>query len=190
MKRSDIPGKSLFILAFTFLLSACSSSYEVVTWNEWCDHEVSKGIAEKSRRVAVSYNHPKIREDFVKDYNEILVEEIVGSHFWDGSIHSNKEAEALIANHRLGFWVENNNLHFSNTHLTHEMFAKDVQRFKKFLHFDVLKDNTYELNNFQLCVFKTIDSMFENFIIHTSEETTTIPLTFSFRGYFQSSTDS
>ncbi len=184
MKRLIMPEKSLFVIAFACVLSACSSSYEVITWNEWCDHENSKGIAEKARRVAVSYNYPRIRKDFIKDYNEILVEEIVGSHYWDGSIHSNKEAETLIANHQLGFWVENNNLHFSNTHLTHEIFAKDVQRFKKFLRFAVLKNNAYDLNDFQLCIFKSIDSMFENFIINTSQETITIPLEFSFKGYF------
>ena len=174
----------ILLLTGLALFAACSSKYEIDTWNEWCDHENSRGINEKIVGVIVSFNYQKIREDFIKDYNEILVEEIVSNHFWNGSIQSNKEAETLIDNHQLGFWVKNNDLHFSNTHLIHEIFAGDVERFKKFLNFDVLKNNTYELNGFQLCVYKSIDSLFENFIIHTKKETTTIPLDFTFRGFF------
>lgn len=176
-------GKLIFILSGLCFLTACSPRYEVDSWNEWCDHENRRGIAEKELGFVVSFNYQNIREDFVKDYNEILVEEIVSNHFWDGSIHSNKEAGKLIKIHELGFWAEKNNLHFSNTQLTHEIFAGDVERFKKFLHFDVLKDNTYDLNGFQLCVYKTIDSLFENFTIHTKEETTTIPLDFTMKAF-------
>ncbi|MGR9072681.1 MAG: hypothetical protein ACU833_06405 [Gammaproteobacteria bacterium] len=166
------------------ILTSCSSSYEVTTWNEWCDHENSRGVAEKGSGIVISYNYRKIREDFVKDYNEILVEEVVSNHFWDTKLHSNEEVEKLIEAHKLGFWMEGNNLHFSNTHLSHKEFEGDVARFKKFLSFDALKKNKYRLNGFQLCIYKTIDSLFETFMIHTKEETTTLPLDFTLKSFF------
>jgi hypothetical protein len=180
-------NKKISIYFFTLLisaLSACSQSYEITTWNEWCAHITHRNSIAEDRGL-VSYNLPKIRADFVKDYNEILVEEVVSNHFWDSTIHSNVEVEKLIADHQLGLWMEGNQLHFSNTHLTHEDFEGDVERFKKFLSFDVLNDNRYHLNHFQLCLYKAVDSMFETFTIHTQQETTTIKLDFSYRGFLE-----
>ena len=165
------------IFSMLLLSTACSQDYEITSWNAWCDHLTDHALNKR-------YNLPKIREDFVIVYNEILVEEVVSNHFWDSTIHTNLEVENLIKEHKLGFWVQGNHLHFSNTHLSHESFEGDVERFKKFLSFDVLSDNRYHLNNFQLCIYKAIDSMFETFTIHTKEETTTIPLDFSYKEFF------
>ena len=176
--------KLLILCLTSFLLMSCSSSYEVTTWNEWCDHENNRGVAEKGRGITISYNYQKIREDFIKDYNEILVEAVVGIHFRDISLYSNPEVEKLIKAHKMGFWLEGNTLHFSNTHLSQKEFEGNVERFKRFLSFQVLKENKYHLNGFQLCLYKTIDALFDNFKIHNDEETTTIPLDFTFESFF------
>ena len=165
------------IIFILLLSSACSQNYEITTWSEWCDHLTEHSLNK-------SYNLTKIRADFVRRYNEILVEEVVSNHFWDTTIHTNIEAEKLINEHKLGFWVQGNQLHFSNTHLSHESFAGDVERFKKFLSYDILNDNKYHLNSFQLCIYKAIDSMFETLTVHTKEETTTIKLDFSYKEFF------
>ncbi len=180
--------KQLTLCFFALLLVACSQNHEIKTWNAWCAHITDRGIIEKETGI-FPYNLPKIRADFVKSYNEILVEEVVSNHFWDSTIHTNEEVEKLIADHKLGLWVEGNQLHFSNTHLSHKDFEGDVERFKKFLSFDVLKDNRYQLNHFQLCLYKAVDSMFETFIIHTQEETTSIKLDFSYQGFFLKKTE-
>lgn len=159
------------------LIAACSQNDEITTWNEWCRQVPNQNLTK-------SYNLPKIRDDFVAQYNEILVEEVVSNHFWDETIHTNLEVEKLIREHKLGLWVQGNHLHFSNTHLSHKNFEGNVERFKKFLSYDVLKDNRFHLNNFQLCLYKSIDSMFETFTIHTKKETTTIKLDFSYKGFF------
>ncbi|OQK18601.1 hypothetical protein AU255_12545 [Methyloprofundus sedimenti] len=167
-----------FAVFLMLLLSiGCSQNYEITTWNEWCNHLTDHTLNKL-------YNLPKIREDFIKEYNEILVEEVVSNHFWDSTIHTNVGVEKLIEERKLGFWVQGNHLHFSNTHLSHASFEGDVERFKKFLSYDVLKDNRYHLNNFQLCIYKAIDSMFDTFTIHTKEETTTITLDFSYKDFF------
>ena len=62
------------------LLFACSQNHEVTTWNEWCDYQVRPEIIGMEAKL-YSYNFPKIRQDFVRDYNEILVEELVSNHF-------------------------------------------------------------------------------------------------------------
>lgn len=173
-------------LSLPVLLIACSQGHEVTTWNEWCDYEASPKIIGKEQKI-VSYNLPKIRDDFVNDYNEILVEELVSHHFWDTTIHTNQAAEALINRHELGFWVTGNKLHFSNTHLSHEDFEGDIERFKTFLSNMALKDNKYQLNGFQICIYKTIDNLFEFFVIHTMKETQTIPLDFSYKNFFTKS---
>jgi hypothetical protein len=165
-------------LFFIVLLStACSQDYEITTWSAWCNHLNDHGLNKR-------YNLPKIRQDFVREYNEILVEEVVSNHLWDPNIHTNVEVEKLIEQHKLGLWTEGNQLHFSNTHLSHKDFEGDVARFKKFLSFDVLQENRYNLNHFQLCIYKAIDSMFETFTIHTKEENTSIKLDFSYKEFF------
>lgn len=180
MKITRFPMLSIVIV---LILIACSQGHEIVTWNEWCEHITNQDDTDESG--VISYNLPKIRNDFIRAYNEILVEEVVSNHFWDSTIHTNSKVEKLIADHKLGFWVEGNQLHFSNTHLSHKDFEGDVARFKKFLSFDVLKDNRYKLNHFQLCIYKAIDSMFETLTIHTRKETITINLDFSYKGFFK-----
>jgi len=187
--NSQKPSKALLAKNFLLnvsliLLTACSQSHEITTWNEWCDSEATTELFGMEGRMNV-YNHAKIRQDFIKDYNEILVEELVSSHFWDASIQTNQAAETLIKTHQIGFWVTGNQLHFANTHLTHKEFEGDVERFKTFLSIETLKANKYQLNDFQLCVYKTIDEMYESFIIHTNDETHTIPLEFLYRGFFE-----
>jgi hypothetical protein len=59
----------------------------------------------------------------------------------------------------------------------------DLERFKKLLSYDILSDNRYHLNNFQLCIYKAIDSMFEPFTIHAKEKATTILLGFSYKEF-------
>jgi len=180
------PIKNFVFYFVMTLLCACSRSHEVTTWNEWCDYKVKPEVIGIDTRF-YSYDFLKIREDFVNDYNEILVEELVSNHFWDSTIHSNQAADNLIKAHKLGFWVERNQLHFANAHLSHEQFEGDVERFKTFLSFNVLKDNKYHLNRFQMCLYQTIDTMFESFIIHTRTEIQAIPLDFSHKGFFTKS---
>lgn len=175
--------KILVCCFFFIFLTSCSGSHEVTTWNEWCDHgaEVETYGHEG---IFISYNLRKIREDFINDYNEILVEELVSNHFWDETIHTNEAAENLINNHKLGLWVTGNQLHFANTHLSHEQFEGDVERFKTFLSFKALENNKYHLNHFQICLYETIDEMFESFVIHTKKETHTIQLDFLHKAAF------
>lgn len=178
LSSKRIMAMNKLALFFIVLLStACSQDYEITTWSAWCNHLNDHGLNKR-------YNLPKIRQDFVREYNEILVEEVVSNHLWDPNIHTNVEVEKLIEQHKLGLWTEGNQLHFSNTHLSHKDFEGDVARFKKFLSFDVLQENRYNLNHFQLCIYKAIDSMFETFTIHTKEENTSIKLDFSYKEFF------
>lgn len=174
----------LILTFFLILLAACNARYEISTWNEWCDHECGEGVAEKGQGIITSYNYQRIREDFIQDQNEILVEEIVGHHLWDSTLHANQEVEALIKARKLGFWRENNSLHFADIHLNQQILAGDVQRFKAFLQFENLKNNKYQLNNFQLCTYRAIDDFFDKFVIHTPEGSETIQLDFSFKTFF------
>ncbi len=176
----------LIFCLILILLTSCSKSHEVTTWNEWCDHGAQvESIGHEG--IFLSYNFPKIRKDFIEYYNEILVEELVSNHFWDTTIHTNEAAENLINTHKLGLWVTGNQLHFANTHLSHEQFEGDVERFKTFLSFKALENNKYHLNHFQMCLYETIDEMFESFVIHTKKETQTIPLDFLHKGFFTKS---
>ena len=52
----------------------CPQNYEITTWNKWRDHLTDHALNKR-------YNLPKIREDFIKVYIEILVKEMVSNHF-------------------------------------------------------------------------------------------------------------
>lgn len=134
--------------------------------------------------LATTYDYDAIRESFLNYYNDILAEEILVNHFWDSTINNMEEAQALIEERHVGVWREGNTLHFANEHMTTAQFKEDAQRFKELLNYSSLSQNKQELNDYQLCLYKTIDQLFEKVVLHNGQSEIEVPLDFSFRQRF------
>jgi hypothetical protein len=153
------------------ILQACSH-HEVDTWEEWCEQISGVDLAKKYNKwglfFSVRHNADAIRKDFVEKYN-LLVLADVGSKYLAGAKPDSKVMQELARLKIVGVWCEGNSLHIANSLLIkdHKMeineFPEFVEKYRFYLN---LKANRNRLDEFQYCLFGTINSLFDTVILH------------------------
>lgn len=161
-------------------LSGCSQ-HNIDNWEKWCEHLNDVDLEKKYSKglfFSVSFDIESIRNDFVDKYNEITIQYI--SEKYLGEYNKNDEVISELSRLKMiGVWRERTHLHLANSLIFSEEFELWAERFREYL------KNLDQLDDFQYCLFATINSLFEDFTLHGIDETqlVTIPLEYSMKSY-------
>lgn len=162
------------LLIILLILKGCSK-HEVDTWPEWCEQIAGVNLEKKYNKgfiFSVSFNKEAIRKDFIEQYN-LLVLSNVGSKYMGGAEPNSNVMKELSRLQMVGVWSEGDKLHIANVLLFKDKrlgldeFPEFVKNYKFYLN---LNDNRNKLDDYQYCLFGTINSLFESVVLHGPEK--------------------
>jgi len=177
--------KILVIIGFLahLALISCRLSYTVDSWEGWCSQLLGEDLYEKYNTFAISFNHMAIRDDFIQKYNQFIVEGISERYLGGKKSKDDIVVNELVRLKMIGVWREGNKLILKNSllivdkELGIDEFEEWANNFKEFLDINRNRD---KLDNFQYCIYGTINTHFENFIlVGPDDRTAKIPLEFT-----------
>ncbi len=165
----------LLVLMLTILAIHGCSHHEIDTWEKWCEKMSGVDLEKKYNKwgfFAVSYNANAIRNDFTKKFNDIVVSDI-GIKYLAGAKPDSKVIQELSRLRMIGVWSEGYTLHIANSLLIKDdklginEFNEFVTKFKYYLDIKSIRDR---LDDFQYCLFGTINSFFDTVVLHGPDE--------------------
>lgn len=163
-------------------------TYTVNTWDGWSSQLLGEDLSKKYNAFAVGFDHNAIRSDFVKQYNALIVEDILNKYL-DGAKSTEKMPQELMRLKMIGVWSDGDNIIFKNDFLIVDdklgidEFAESREFFKKYLD---IKNNRQSMSDKEYCIYGTINTHFKNFIlIGPNNKTATIPLCFTLKEEFK-----
>ena len=167
-------GWSMSILRVGFLLlfalSACSN-HKIDNWEEYCEQLTGVDLEEKYNRgviFSVSFDPEAIRIDFTKKYN-ILVLDYIASQYLGGVTRDSKAVQEMARLKMIGAWRDGTDLHVVNSLLIRDKklrvdeFSEFVQNYRTSI--DLARVGKLD-DEFQWCLFGTMNSVFDNLILH------------------------
>lgn len=168
-KVSSYICSALFVSVLIF--HGCSH-HEVDTWEEWCEQISGVDLEKKYNKwgvfFSVRHNADAIRKDFTEKYNWLVLTD-VGSKYLGGAEPDSKVMQELARLKMVGAWSEGNTLHIANSLLIKDdklginEFPEFVEKYRFYLN---LKANRNSLDDFQYCLFGTINSVFDTVVLH------------------------
>lgn len=148
------------------------SHHEVDTWEEWCEQISGVDLEKKYNKwglfFSVRHNADAIRRDFTEKDNLIVLTDI-GSKYLGGARPDSKVMQEIARLKMVGVWSEGNTLHIANSLLIKDNkmgiseFPEFVEKYRFYLN---LKANRNSLDDFQYCLFGTINSVFDTVVLH------------------------
>ncbi len=179
--------KSLGIVAVVivvgfFIIRTYHFSYTVNTWDGWCSQMLGEDLYEKYNTFAISFDDNGIRADFVQKYNDFISERIA-EQYLAGAKLDDPVVQELMRLKMIGVYNEGDDLYLSNSLLIidEELGINDFEEWESnFRHYLDIEQNRQELDDFQYCIYGTINTHFKNFILKGPEDkSVTIPLKFT-----------
>jgi len=170
--------KLLIFCLFSILLfpSYSYSKNNIDTWNKFCDHILEKN----NDSFITSFNYPAIRNDFIKQYNKLVIQNI--AYFYlDGMKPDDKVVKEMERLKMIGVELKDNNIIINNSFLVND---KELQEWKaRYTNYiNASKSNTNQLDDYQTCMYDTINSFFDKLIIKGSDQKqTSIKLEFNLK---------
>ena len=164
--------KILFILIFLFsiiLSSGCKNrvSYNVTTWEEWCSQLLGEDLNKKYNSPGVTFDGDAIREDFVKQYNELIIK-LIANRYLSGASQDDEVVKDMVRLKLIGVWREGDNIILRNELLS-EGYVQGIDEFEEWkLRFrDSINSakNNEKMDDIQYCIFGTMNTHFANFIL-------------------------
>jgi len=177
--------KILVIIGFLvyLVLICCRLSHTVDTWEGWCSQLLGEDLYEKYNTFVIGFDDAAIRDDFVQEYNQLIVDRITELYLGGKKPKDDIVVNELVRLKMIGVWNEGNDLYLANclliidNELGIDEFEVWANNFREFLD---IKRNRDKLDNFQYCIYGTINTHFENFIfIGPDDRTTKITLEFT-----------
>jgi len=153
-------------------------NYTVNTWDDWC----SQILEEDLYAFAIRFDDAAIRADFVQKYNDFIVEKIADKYL-GGAKLTDKVVQEMARLKMIGVWNEGDNLYLKNgfliidNELGIDEFSEWENQFRKYLD---IRQNRQNMDDFQYCIYGTINTHFKNFIlIGPNDKSVAIPLEFT-----------
>ena len=160
-----------FVLTCSFLFLSCSS-HTVSTWEDWCSQLLGEDLHKKYNAFAIRFDDEAIRADFVRNYNDFVVEKIAHTYL-DGAALYDDVVQELVRLKMIGVWNEGDNLYMKNALLITDdelginEFKEWEMQFRKYL---AIEQNREIMDDFQYCIYGTINTHFNNFILISADD--------------------
>lgn len=169
------------ILVYSSLFISCSS-HTVSTWEDWCSQLLGEDLYKKYDTFTIRFDDEAIRADFIRKYNDFAVKEIANKYL-DVADLNDEVIQELMRLKMIGVWSEGDNLYLKNALLIIDdelginEFKEWETQFRKYLD---IERNCQMMDDFQYCIYGTINTHFKNFIIISpDDDSVIIPLEFT-----------
>lgn len=176
--------KLVTILSLWLLITGTAYGKTIDTWEGWCTQLLGKD----HDAFWIGFDDKAIRADFIKKYNDFIVDKIAYKYL-DGAKPTDVVVKELVRLKMIGVWNEGDNLYLSNELLMvdkeigFDEFTEWAKRFRFYL--DIVK-NREQMDDFQYCIYGTINTHFENFILLGPDgRSLVIPLEFTRKKSFK-----
>lgn len=181
MKFKKSIGIAAVVVGF-LIIRIYPFSYTVNTWDGWCSQILGEDLYQKYNTLGIDFDDNGIRADFVQNYNNFIAERIAEQHL-DGAKLDDPVVQELMRLKMVGVYNEGNDLYLSNSllivneDLGINEFEKWENNFRNYLD---IEQNRQEMDDFQYCIYGTINTHFKNFILKGPDnKSVIIPLEFT-----------
>lgn len=190
MKRIIKSVLILILIIFAIVIASrfYNFSYTVNTWDGWCSQLLGEDLYDKYNTFSISFDHEAIRDDFVKRYDELVIQNIA-YRYLGGASSDDPTVKEIKRLKMIGVWSEGNDLYLRNDLLIidEELGIDDFVEWEKKFRKSIEAAQKYEdMEDIPYCIFGTMNTHFAKFIlIGPNKKSVSIPLDFTFKKSFK-----